>query len=154
MTDDANKRWTTDDPVELEDLEELMESEALSAEDLTDLMQQIKPSRSPIWEGLTDRDTGLGRTLNRLQNTSTADLSATGGDLDTDQYLAKVSGEEAVGGSTPTPDQNVVDELVASAGIEIRDSSSLHTTDMLEQRDAHRWELEVESSEDYDTRQE
>jgi hypothetical protein len=72
--------------------------------------------------------------------------------IDVDRYLAKVVGEETGGSTTPMPDQNMVEELAASAGIEIPDKYSLHTSGMLEQRDCHRWELEVESSEDYEER--
>src|SRR6185503_4276528 len=35
----------------------------------------------------------------------------TGGDVDADWQRAEASGEEAVGGSEPTPDQDVVDEI-------------------------------------------
>jgi Family of unknown function (DUF6335) len=73
----------------------------------------------------------------------------TGGDVDVDPYLADVVGEEAIGGTTPTPDQNVVDDLGTSAGIEIPDQGILHTTEMLERRNDHRWELEPESAEDF-----
>ena len=68
------------------------------------------------------------------------DVSSTGGDIDADQCLAEVSGEEAVGGTTSTPDQNVVDELARSAGVEIADKRTLHISEMVEQRDAHRWD--------------
>lgn len=60
-----------------------------------------------------------------------------------------VTGEELVGGSAPTPDQNMVDELGAAAGIEMPDGAILHTADMLEHRDESRWELDPSSAEDY-----
>ncbi|NJL42402.1 MAG: hypothetical protein HC935_01330 [Pseudanabaena sp. SU_2_4] len=129
-----------------------LEFEIPTEEELTETVFEAASARSSIWQGLTDRDTGLGRTLHKLQDLADRERSPTGGDVDADRYLAKVAGEEAVGGTTPTPDQNVVEELAASAGIEIPDKYSLHTTGMLEQRDCHRWELEVESSEDYDER--
>jgi hypothetical protein len=100
-------------------------------------------------EELADRDTGFGRILHRLRDESAEGLAPTGGDLDADQYQSKVSGEEAVGGSSPTPDQNVVDDLAESEGIETRDEHPLRTLRMMQERDAHRWELEPDSSEDY-----
>ncbi|TAG91197.1 MAG: hypothetical protein EAZ09_00120 [Oscillatoriales cyanobacterium] len=58
------------------------------------------------------------------------------------------TGEELVGGSAPTPDQDMVDELGAAAGIEMPDGAILHTTNMLEHRDESRWELDPNSAED------
>jgi Family of unknown function (DUF6335) len=106
---------------------------------------------SPLWEGLTDRDTGLNQVLHPVADHE-QDWQSTGGDVDVDEYLAGVVGEEAVGGTTPTPDQNVTEDLAEATGIEIGDRERLHTCEMLEQRDSHRWELEVESSEDYTAR--
>jgi hypothetical protein len=65
-----------------------------------------------------------------------------------------VSGEESVGGSTPTPDQDIVDELGQALGIGYEDYEPLHTADKLEDRDQDRWELnpasveEIEEQED------
>ncbi len=58
------------------------------------------------------------------------------------------TGEELVGGSAPTPDQDMVDELGAAAGIEMPDGAILNTTNMLEHRDESRWELDPNSAED------
>ena len=41
-----------------------------------------------------------------------------GGDLDADWQRAQSSGEEAVGGSVATPDQDVVDEVARPLGVE------------------------------------
>jgi hypothetical protein len=66
----------------------------------------------------------------------------------------EASGEEAVGGSAPTPDQDLVDQLGAEVGIEMDDKTPLGTEETLEIRDAKRWELEPKSSEDYQERRE
>ncbi len=100
-------------------------------------------------EDLADRDTGFGKILHRLQDESAPGLAPTGGDIDADQYQSKVSGEEAVGGTAPTPDQNVVDDLATSEGIETPDEHPLRTLRMMQSRDARRWELDPESSEDF-----
>lgn len=42
----------------------------------------------------------------------------TGGDVDADWMRAHLSGEEAVGGSVATPDQDVVDEIARALGVE------------------------------------
>ena len=66
----------------------------------------------------------------------------------------EVAGEEAVGGTTPTPDQNVTEDLEKAVGLEMDDRAFLRTNDILEKRDDRRWELDPESSEDYQQRRE
>ncbi len=102
-----------------------------------------------IFDNLVDRDTGLGRTLEKLKTTMLYGTSVTGGDIDDDLYQAEVVGEEAVGGQTPTPDQNVTEDLLQSMGISSVDGETLRTEEKLEWRDKKRWELDPESSEDY-----
>lgn len=76
----------------------------------------------------------------------------TGEDVDADWQDAV--GDEAVGGSTANPEQNVTEELEAAVGLEMDDSEFLHTNDILEDRDGDRWELDPKSSEDYQNRRE
>ncbi|MEH2115420.1 DUF6335 family protein [Nostoc sp.] len=78
----------------------------------------------------------------------------TGGDVDAYWQDADAVGDEAVGGSTATPDQNVTEELEIAVGLEMDDSEYLHTNDILEERDGDRWELDPKSSEDYQNRRE
>jgi hypothetical protein len=61
-------------------------------------------------------------------------------------------GEEAPGGGQPTPDQDIVDEIGEAVGLEYQDNEPLHTTEKVEERDRHRWELDPASSEDYKRR--
>jgi hypothetical protein len=103
----------------------------------------------PMGEGLVDRDTGMGKMLEKLRSSGLSGTDVTGGDLDDDWYQAEVVGEEAVGGENPTPDQNVTDALLQSMGIDVTDGEPLRTLDKLERRDKKRWELDPESSEDY-----
>lgn len=77
-----------------------------------------------------------------------------GGDIDVNQYQAEVEGDEAVGGTTPTPDQNVTEYIEKAVGLEMDDRAFLRTNDILEQRDDQRWELDPTSSEDYQERRE
>jgi len=90
----------------------------------------------------------LNREL-REHHSHAPDVS--GGDIDADRGRADV-GEETVGGSAPTPDQDVVDELGEAAGITYEDNEPLHTTEKVEERDKRRWELDPASSEDYNDR--
>lgn len=83
-----------------------------------------------------------------LENARAAKIKTTGGDIEADPYQAEVTGEEAVGGQTPTPGQNDVDELGVSAGIEMTDSEALPVVEKLRDRDENRWELDRDSARD------
>lgn len=74
-----------------------------------------------------------------------------GGDIDADWARADI-GDETVGGSSPTPDQDVVAELGEALGLTYEDNEPLHTTEKVEERDRRRWELDPASSEDYNDR--
>lgn len=50
---------------------------------------------------------------------------------------------------SPTPDQNVTEDLLHSVGLPSPDGKPIHTADHLQHRDYQRWELDPESSEDY-----
>lgn len=67
----------------------------------------------------------------------------TGGDVDADWHGAYASGDEAVGGSTATPDQDVVDELGEALGVaQGPDAEVVTSGEILAARDRHRWHLE------------
>ena len=74
-----------------------------------------------------------------------------GGDIDADWGRSDV-GEEAVGGSAPTPDQDVVEEVGEALGITYHDNEPLQGTEKIIERDRRRWELDPASSEDYNRR--
>jgi Family of unknown function (DUF6335) len=68
----------------------------------------------------------------------------TGGDPDADWERADHVGEEAVGGTVATPDQNVVDELGGALGVPRSPDDEVRTSgEILEGRDRHRWEQEI-----------
>ncbi|MBD2042908.1 DUF6335 family protein [Microcoleus sp. FACHB-672] len=97
-----------------------------------------------------------GRRMMReeLSNYTSTSPKLSGGDVDAAWEQADAVGEEAVGGTVATPDQNVVDELGAAVGLEMDDRAFLRTTEILEERDDSRWELDPTSSEDYSERRE
>jgi hypothetical protein len=74
------------------------------------------------------------------------DLS--GGDLDASWQTANVAGEETVGGTAPTPDQDIVDNLGAAAGLTYEDDEPLNSDKKVLDRDRHRWELDPASAND------
>lgn len=79
----------------------------------------------------------------------TARLS--GGDVDVSAQGADV-GTEAPGGSNPTPDQDIVDDIGTSVGVTYQDNEPLKFGDKAAERDRSRWELNPASSEDYEER--
>ena len=75
-----------------------------------------------------------------------------GGDLDADWARADI-GDETVGGSAPTPDQDIVDELGEAVGLTYEDNEPLRASEkVVEERDRKRWELDPASSDDYNDR--
>jgi hypothetical protein len=76
----------------------------------------------------------------------------TGGDVDANWENAYFSGDEAPGGDNPTPDQDIVDDIGRSLGVEYQDNEELKSVDKLDARDRKRWELDPASSEDYKER--
>ena len=66
-----------------------------------------------------------------------------GGDVDADWVGAYGSGEESVGGSVATPDQDIVDELGRALGVEQASDAPVRTSEeILRERDRFRWHLE------------
>ncbi|MBO0720725.1 MAG: hypothetical protein J2P41_07880 [Blastocatellia bacterium] len=93
--------------------------------------------------------------LDELRENSPAETPVvSGGDIDAAWDQSDVSGEETVGGSNPTPDQDIVDELGKAVGLTYQNNEPLDTEEKVSERDRHRWELEPESSEDYEERTE
>ena len=66
-----------------------------------------------------------------------------GGDIDADWQRADSVGEEAVGGSVATPDQDDVDAIGDALGVPRAPDEEIRTSDeILEGRDRHRWDEE------------
>ena len=95
---------------------------------------------------------GKDKLIRELREHHSASPRLSGGDIDADWDQGDASGEEAVGGSAPTPGQDIVDELGEAVGITYDDNEPLHTTEKIDERDRHRWELDPASSEDYSDR--
>jgi hypothetical protein len=73
-----------------------------------------------------------------------------GGDLDASWQTANQAGEEAVGGSVSTPDQDVVEEFGQGAGLVYKDDEPLNYDAKVLDRDRNRWELNPASALDED----
>lgn len=70
----------------------------------------------------------------------------TGDDIDAAWDMIDVSGEEGVGGSVPTPDQDIVEELGEAYGVTYDNDEELNTLEKLQSRDKNRFELDPESA--------
>ena len=93
-------------------------------------------------EGSDDR----GQTVSLLRDVTEhheTGPAASAGDIDADWQRAQSSGEEAVGGSVSTPDQDRVDDIGHALGVEQPAEAPLRPTEeILEERDRRYWELE------------
>jgi hypothetical protein len=91
---------------------------------------------------------GRDELLEELDEHHSLSPALSGGDLDASWQTANATGEEAVGGSTPTPDQDIVDELGAAAGLHYEDDEPLNSDAKILDRDRNRWELNPASAEE------
>ncbi len=105
-----------------------------------------------IFDEDQQRDSGARDLRNEMQAHTDESPKLSAGDVDADWRRADDVGEEAVGGTVPTPDQDQVDELGGAVGITYSDTEPLHTADKLDQRDRDRWELDPASDPEYKER--
>lgn len=89
---------------------------------------------------------GRAELLGELDEHHSLSPEITGGDLDASWQTANQAGEETVGGSSPTPDQDIVDELGQAAGLVYRDDEPLDYDAKVLDRDRKRWELDPASA--------
>src|SRR5688572_14581601 len=80
-----------------------------------------------------------GRTAEEIP---TEDETLRVGDPDESALAVEYSGEDAPGGSSPTPDQNSVDDIGRAYGLQEEDAGPLRSAaEVLDRRDKHRPEL-------------
>jgi len=91
---------------------------------------------------------GRQKLEEKLNEHNSLDPSLSGGDVDAAWEDSTFAGEESVGGTAPTPDQDIVDEIGEAAGLTYRDDEPLDSDKKVLDRDRHRWELDPESAED------
>ncbi len=145
----GNERNLSDIPIEDTDLVSDIPVEDTGEPVISDLPQEITESYGTGVALEPGLEIG-GRTMHdRMEQYTSTGPELTGGDIDARWDQAAMVGDEAVGGTVATPDQNVVEELGAAVGLDYDDRVSLQTNDILEGRDADRWELDPMSSEDY-----
>jgi hypothetical protein len=92
----------------------------------------------------------LTEPISSAREPQSNDTELSGGDIDAEDQSAV--GTETVGGSNPTPDQDIVDDLGRAAGVTYQDNEPLKFGDKVTERDDQRWELDPASAEDYQAR--
>ena len=97
---------------------------------------------------------GRQKLQEKLNEHHSQDPSLSAGDLDAAWEDSVVAGEESVGGSAPTPDQDNVDELGEAAGVTYQDDEPLNSDQKILERDRQRWELNPASADDEDENEE
>jgi hypothetical protein len=109
----------------------------------------MKP-RARRWRRWVDEGGERGHVIDMLDELEThheVGPVLSGGDFDADWARAESSGEEAVGGSEPTPDQDIVDELARALGVEQDTDAEFRTTsEILRERDRLRWSFDEDAA--------
>jgi len=103
------------------------------------------PDREEL-ERETLAENGAHQTTRVLEESNSSGPELTGGDLDADWQSAESVGDEAVGGHSPTPDQNVVDDIGRAAGFDEKDGELHSLEERAAARDHNRWELDRRSA--------
>jgi hypothetical protein len=91
---------------------------------------------------------GSSELYEKLKNHNSKGPQLSGGDIDAAWESSDISGEESVGGTAPTPDQDIVDDLGEAVGISYNDNEELNTEEKLGERDRNRWELDPRSADE------
>ncbi|MBF2025917.1 MAG: hypothetical protein IGS48_04010 [Oscillatoriales cyanobacterium C42_A2020_001] len=119
---------------------------------ISDLPQEVTQSYGTGLQGQPSDRAGRYSRRSNQRFYNEADPILTGGDIDANYEQANAVGDEAVGGTVSTPDQDIVDNVAAAVGLELDDRSDVRINAILEERDDRRWELDPKSSEDYEER--
>jgi hypothetical protein len=105
---------------------------------LNDTQAVADPEPDPVIVAGTSLDRKRGQILS-------------GGDPDA-EWDRPDDSSEVIGGSTPTPDQDVVDDIGRAVGVTYDVNEPFRPEEKLAARDAKRWEVDPASSEDYQDR--
>jgi hypothetical protein len=119
----------------------------------TESMPPTPPSSLNMDRSASAARSGRAEMAEKLREHTSTGPAMTGGDVDADWESAESVGDEAPGGDNPTPDQDVVDEIGKSLGVEYEDDEELQGGEEIVERDRKRWELDPASSDDFDDRE-
>lgn len=105
------------------------------------------PDIQEDFETRQDFDTGRRQLDEQLEQHHSESPELAAGDIDAAWDESDV-GDEMPGGTAPTPDQDVVDEIGEAVGLTYDDDEPLGIGEKMTERDQHRWELDPESAEE------
>lgn len=148
---DAALADQTRDEIEVVHYDEDEDALIIGAEDenvLEDMAQYTQDE--DIQDEFADRQSlhqGSQGLLMKLREHHSKSPDLTADDIDAAWDDANV-GDEAVGGTAPTPDQDQVDELGEAVGLIYEDDEPLDIQDKMRRREQDRWELDPESAGD------
>ena len=94
--------------------------------------------------GREDQSEGVGASVPQANSMASGEPT-TAGDPDAMTEQAKVVGEEAIGGTTPTPDQSNVDDNAAAVGINTQAEHPVRVSREMHRRDEQRYERDPDS---------
>jgi len=92
-----------------------------------------------------------GELKEKLENYNAVSPAASGGDIDARWDEAQSSGDEAVFGHSPTPDQSDVEANAHAMGVDFQDNEPFDFVEKIEKRDRERFELDEASKTGGDT---
>lgn len=98
-----------------------------------------------IDEEIAAAPTAPSELIERLEEHTAASPADSGGDIDADWEDAIGSGDEAVAGHNPTPDQSDVEANAHAMGVDFQDNEPLDLIEKMEKRDRDRFELDESS---------
>jgi hypothetical protein len=127
--------------------------------EVIDADQQIReyyehqsPSESEAFREPMESVPTRAQRAGKLDGSDERTARLSGGDPDVSPQSID-AGTETPGGSNPTPDQDLVDEIGEAVGVTYQENEPLKFGDKYAARDDSRWELNPASSEDYQERQ-
>lgn len=124
-----------------EEIDKTQPTEASPGYDLPPGQSAIEAARV----GQEDQSQDVGTRVPAHHDRMASGAPTTAGDPDALQEQAKVVGEEAIGGTTPTPDQSNVDDIAAAVGINTKAEHPVKVKHEMDRRDEQRYELDPES---------
>jgi hypothetical protein len=110
------------------------------------------PSSLDLDRSASAARSGRRELLEKYEEHTETSPALTGGDVDADWESAYSVGDEAPGGDSPTPDQDIVDDIGRAVGVQYQDNEELKGERKISERDRHRWELDPASSDDWEDR--
>jgi hypothetical protein len=146
-----------DESKEARRMEEKKENQFIDADGFLDVyeakIEDYKPSPEVLEEFVdaAKLTSGCQLLMKELREHHSKSPKLSAGDIDAAWDRAD-AGEETVGGSSPTPDQDVIDQLGEAVGLIYEDNEPLDTEEKIAKRDDRRWELDPASSEGYKMR--